>query len=134
MVAFQLFEGEKKAVEFLWERIQADGRHTIRDTSIDETYPEKLLSSEWGMPLVDPAKMCEYLENVGVNTDSAKEAIAEGKPDTEKLSKLWAKWSKKWAKKQAKEAQAQKKMTKAELDEKLQAAKIKLKEAQAQKK
>merc|ERR1711941_199863 len=83
--------GEK--VEILWERIQGDRRHIIRHDSVQISTPEKLLSTQWGMPLIDPLEMCQILEKRGIDTKNAIKSLFAGQPE-DTMTKMWGKWAK----------------------------------------
>merc|ERR1719443_2614205 len=97
MICFQLFEGEESQVTELWERIKDDRRHVVRMNSVDITYPDELLSTQWGMPLIDPVDMCDILDKQGVVTKNAAKSLNLGEPE-DTMTKMWGKWSKKWEK------------------------------------
>merc|ERR1712173_163799 len=126
MVCMQLFEGEKKQVEVLWKRIKSDRRHIIREDSVQISKPEKLLSTQWGMPLIEPKEMCQILENKGIDTKSAIKSLFAGEPE-DTMTKMWARW----AKRQETKKKTQKSgLNREKLNKILEDAKIEFKQAQ----
>merc|ERR1711879_406132 len=120
MVCMQLFEGEKEKVEVLWERIQGDRRHIIRHDSVQISTPEKLLSTQWGMPLIHPLEMCQILEKRGIDTKNAIKSLFAGQPE-DTMTKMWGKRQEK------KEKKEQKKLNREQLNKILEAAKAEFK-------
>merc|ERR1712173_133793 len=102
MVCMQLFEGEKEQVEVLWERIKGDRRHIIRDDSVQISKPEKLLSTQWGMPLIDPKEMCQILEKKGIDMKKACKSLFAGVPE-DTITEMWGLWAKREDKKKKEE-------------------------------
>merc|ERR1711879_483235 len=102
---------------------KSDRRHIIRDDSVQISKPEKLLSTQWGMPLIEPIEMCQILEKRGVDTKNAIKSLFAGKPE-DTLTKMWGKWAKQQEKKEKKE---QKKLNREQLNKILEAAKAEFK-------
>merc|ERR1719245_1707321 len=126
MICMQLFEGEKEQVEVLWERIKSDKRHIIREDSVQISKPKKLLSTQWGMPLIEPIEMCQILENKGIDTKNAIKSLFAGEPE-DTMTQMWGKW----AKRQEKKKKDQKsKLNREQLNKILEDAKAEFKQAQ----
>merc|ERR1712241_1311659 len=98
MICMQLFEGEKKQVEVLWKRIKSDRRHIIRENSVQISKPEKLLSTQWGMPLIEPLEMCQILEKRGIDTKNAIKSLFAGEPE-DTMTQMWGRWARQQEKK-----------------------------------
>merc|ERR1712173_371782 len=92
MICMQFFEGEKEQVEVLWERIKGDRRHIIREDSVQISKPEKLLSTQWGMPLIDPIEMCQILQKKGIDMKLASKSLFTGIPE-DTITEMWGQWA-----------------------------------------
>merc|ERR1719283_679891 len=88
MICVQMFEGPYKTTNELWQRIQADPRHNVRDNFMI-SHPEETLG-KWGMPLIRPEVLLKNLRKLDIDaSELIKDVLSAKKPaqDTTKIEK-----------------------------------------------
>jgi len=70
----QMFEGEYDTAMELWENIQNDRRHKIREGASIISNPDNVLE-KWGMPLQEPRELLENLEAAGIDVTPLIKAV-----------------------------------------------------------